>query len=180
VTGGRSGGGRVEAYAQAILEIARAEDRVAPVEDDLFRFARAIDASEPLRVALTDPALPVERRLAVIEELTEGKALQLSVALIGMVVAAGLANEFSAVADRFVELAAAQREHDVAEVRSAIELDDEQVARLASALGRATGKSIEVRVVIDPSVLGGVVARIGDTVIDGTVRHRLEQMKAQL
>jgi len=177
---GRSAGGRSEAYAHAILEIARAEERVAPVEDDLFRFARALDASEPLRVALTDPALPVERRLAVIEQLTEGKALQLSVALIGMVVAAGLANEFSAVADRFVELAAAQREHDVAEVRSAIELTDDQVQRLADALGRATKKSIEVRVVIDPSVLGGVLARIGDTVIDGTVRHRLEQMKAQL
>jgi len=180
VTTGRSGGGRVEVYAQAILEIARTEERVAPVEDDLFRFARALDASEPLRVALTDPAMPVERRLAVIEELTEGKALPLRVALIGMVVAAGLANEFSAVADRFVELAAAQREHDVAEVRSAIELTDDQVQRLAVALGHATKKSIEVRVVIDPSVLGGVVARIGDTVIDGTVRHRLEQMKAQL
>jgi F-type H+-transporting ATPase subunit delta len=180
VNRGDVAGGKVEAYAQAVLEIARVEERVAPVEDDLFRFARALDASEPLRVALTDPALPVERRLAVIEELTEGKALQLSVALIGMVVAAGLANEFSAMADRFVELAAAQREHEVAEVRSAIELDDAQVKRLASALGRATGKSIEVRVIVDPTVLGGVVARIGDTVIDGTVRHRLEQMKAQL
>ena len=172
--------GKVEAYAQAILEIARAEERVAPVEDDLFRFARALDASEPLRVVLTDPALPVERRLAVIEELTEGKALDLSVALIGMVVAAGLANDFSAVADRFVELAAAQREHDVAEVRSAIELDEQQVQRLEAALSRALKKSIEVRVIVDPSVLGGVVARVGDTVIDGTVRHRLEQMKAQL
>jgi F-type H+-transporting ATPase subunit delta len=171
---------KVEAYAQAILEIARAEERVGPVEDDLFRFARAVDASEPLRVALTDPALPVERRLAVIEQLTEGKALPLSTALIGMVVAAGLANEFGAVADRFVELAAAQREHDVAEVRSAIELDDDQVQRLAAALSRATKKSIEVRVVVDPTVLGGVVARIGDTVIDGTIRHRLDQMKAQL
>jgi F-type H+-transporting ATPase subunit delta len=173
-------GGRVEAYAQAILAIARAEERVAPVEDDLFRFARALDASESLRVALTDPAMPVERRLAVIGELTEGKALPLSVALIGMVVAAGLSGEFGAVADRFVELAASQREHDVAEVRTAIDLDDDQIKRLAAALGRATGKAIEVRVVVDPSVLGGVVARIGDTVIDGSVRHRLEQMKAQL
>jgi F-type H+-transporting ATPase subunit delta len=170
----------VEAYARAILEIARVEDRIAPVEDDLFRFARALDASEPLRVALTDPALPVERRLAVIDELTEGKALPLSIALISMVVAAGLASEFGAVADRFVELAAAEREHEVAEVRSAIELDDDQIKRLAAALSRKTKKSIEVRVVVDPSVLGGVMARIGDTIIDGTVRHRLEQMKAQL
>jgi F-type H+-transporting ATPase subunit delta len=171
---------KVDAYARAILAIARAEDRVGPVEDDLFRFARALEGSETLRVALTDPQLPLERRLAVIDDLTAGKALALSSALLGMLIGAGQVNDLSAVVDRFVELAAAEREREVAEVRSAIELDDAQVARLADALGRATGKAVEVKVIIDPSVLGGLVARIGDTVIDGSVRHRLDQMKAQL
>jgi F-type H+-transporting ATPase subunit delta len=171
---------KVDAYARAILAIARAEDRVAPVEDDLFRFARALEGSEALRVALTDPQLPLERRVAVVEQLTAGKALALSSALLGMLIGAGRVNDLSAVVDRFVELAAQAREREVAEVRSAIELDDAQVARLAEALGRATGKAVEVKVIIDPSVLGGLVARIGDTVIDGSVRHRLEQMKAQL
>jgi len=97
-----------------------------------------------------------------------------------MVIGAGQVNDLGAIVDRFVELAAASREREVAEVRSAIELDDAQVARLAEALGRATGKAVEVKVIIDPSVLGGLVARIGDTVIDGSVRHRLDQMKAQL
>lgn len=171
---------KVEAYAQAILEIARAEDRVAPVEDDLFRFARALEGSDPLRIALTDPQLPLERRLAVIDELTAGKALPLSAALLGMLIGAGRVNDLGEIVDRFVELAAASRAREVAEVRSAIELTDDQIARLASALSRATGKSVEVKVVVDPSVLGGLVARVGDTVIDGSVRHRLEQMKAQL
>jgi len=171
---------KVDAYARAILAIARAEDRVAPVEDDLFRFARALEGSDPLRVALTDPQLPLERRVAVVDELTAGKALALSSALLGMVIGAGQVNDLAAIVDRFVELAAASREREVAEVRSAIELDDTQVARLAEALGRATGKAVEVKVIIDPSVLGGLIARIGDTVIDGSVRHRLDQMKAQL
>ena len=171
---------KVESYARAILEIARAEDLIPQVEDDVFRFARALEGSDDLRVALTDPALPVDRRLAVVEQLTAGKILPLSTAIIGMVIAAGQVNDFSAIADRFVELAAGEREHEVAEVRSAIPLDDAQVGRLAAALGRATGKSIEVKVIVDPTVLGGIVAQIGDTVIDGTIRHRLEQMKAQL
>lgn len=171
---------KVDAYARAILAIARAEDRVAPVEDDLFRFARVLEGSDPLRVALTDPQLPLERRVAVVDELTAGKALALSGALLGMVIGAGQVNDLAAIVDRFVELAAASREREVAEVRSAIELDDAQVARLAEALGRATGKAVEVKVIIDPSVLGGLVARIGDTVIDGSVRHRLDQMRAQL
>ena len=61
--------------------------------------------------------------------------------------------------------------------RSAIPLDDAQIDRLAAALGQATGKDVEVKVVVDPTVMGGIVARVGDTVIDGTVRHRLEQLK---
>jgi F-type H+-transporting ATPase subunit delta len=97
-----------------------------------------------------------------------------------MIVAAGQASELPAIVERFVELAASEREHEVAEVRSAIPLDDGQVARLAEALGRATGKTVEVKVIVDPTVLGGLVARVGDTVIDGTVRHRIDEMKEQL
>lgn len=174
------GSRKVEAYARAVHGIARVEDGLAAIEDDLFRFARAVEASDELRTALTDPALPLARRLAIIDDLSAGKALPLSVALISMVVAAGRVNDLSAIVDRFLELSAEDREREVAEVRSAIALDDAQIERLAVALGRATSKNIEVKVVVDPTVLGGLVARIGDTVIDGSVRHRLEQMKTQL
>jgi F-type H+-transporting ATPase subunit delta len=169
--------GKTEAYAQALLEVARAEGRLPEVEDDLFRFARTLESSDDLRLALTDPSLPVERRIAVIEELTGGKALQASTALLSMIVAAGQAAELPVIVDRFVELAAAERKREVAEVRSAIPLDATQTERLAAALGRATGKVVEVKVIVDPTVMGGIVARVGDTVIDGSVRHRLELMK---
>jgi F-type H+-transporting ATPase subunit delta len=171
---------KIDSYAHAILEIARAERQLHGVEDDLFRFARALEGSEQLRLALTDPSLPVARRLAVINDLTGGKALPVSTAILEMLVAAGQAGDLGSIVDRFVELAAAERSHEVAEVRSAIPLDDNQQQRLAAALSRATGKTVEVKVVVDPSVLGGLVARVGDTVIDGTVRHRLDQMKARL
>ena len=62
-------------------------------------------------------------------------------------------------------------------MRSAIPLTDDQKARLAEALGRATGKEIEVKVIVDPSIKGGLVAQVGDTVIDGSVRRRLEQLR---
>ncbi len=169
-----------EAYAQAMLEIARADGNLGGVEDDLFRFARTFEGSDDLRMALTDPQLPVERRIAVIDELMGHKALATSVALVSMVVAAGRAAELPGIVGHFVELAAAERRHEVAEVRSAIPLDDAQIERLAAALGRATGKDIEVKVVLDASVLGGLVARVGDVVIDGSVRHRLEQMKESM
>ena len=68
----------------------------------------------------------------------------------------------------------------MAEVRSATPLDDKQRKALAEALGQATGKNVEVKVLVDPSVIGGVVAKIGDTVIDGSIKRRLEQLRERV
>jgi F-type H+-transporting ATPase subunit delta len=171
---------RVEAYANALLEVARAEGHLADVEDELFRFARTFEASDELRMALSDPLLPAERRMAVVEDILGGKALRTSVALAAFVVGAGRASELPEIVDRFVELSAAERRRAVAEVRSAIPLTAEQIERLRVALNQATDKDVEVKVVIDESVLGGIVATVGDIVIDGSVRHRLDQLKSQL
>jgi F-type H+-transporting ATPase subunit delta len=83
----------------------------------------------------------------------------------------------AAIIDNLVARSAAEAHKAVAEVRSAIPLSQEQQARLAEAIQRTTGKAVEIKVVIDPDVLGGVVATVGDTVIDGSVRSRLEQLK---
>ena len=171
---------RVEAYANALLEVSRAEGYLSEIQDELFRFARAFEASDDLRTALGDAGLPAERRVAVVDDLLGPKALRTSTALAGMLVAAGRSHELPDIIDRFVELAAAEQRRAVAEVRSAIELTPEQTERLRQSLNRATGKDVEVKVVVDPSVLGGIVARVGDVVIDGTVRHRLEQLREQI
>jgi F-type H+-transporting ATPase subunit delta len=171
---------KVDAFATAMLEVARVSGQLSGVEDDLFRFARTFEGSDDLRMALTDPQLPIERRILVIEELMGDKALQTSTALVSMVVATGQSAELPASVGRFVELAASERDREVAEGRSAIPLEDAQIARLAEALGKATGKTVEVKVIVDPTVLGGIVARVGDTVIDGTVRHRIDEMREQL
>lgn len=172
--------GHVDAYARALLRIVQTEGRVADVEDELFRFARVVEGNDDLRMALSDATLPAARRMAIVEELLGAKALSTSTAIASFLVGIGRGRELPAIVHRFVELAAESREHAVAEVRSAIPLDDDQQARLAEALGRATGKQVEVKVVIDESVIGGLVARIGETVIDGTVRHRLEKFKEQI
>jgi F-type H+-transporting ATPase subunit delta len=172
--------GRVEAYAQAFIEVARTETQGTAIEDDLFRFARAQDANDELRTALTDRSLPAERRIAIVEELMGGTAVPASVGLVSMVVGAGRARDLPAIVDRFLELSAEERKHEVAEVRAAVPLDERLRDRLAQALSEATGKEVEVKVIVDPNVLGGVVARIGDTVIDGTVRRRLDQLKERI
>ncbi|MFN8028154.1 MAG: ATP synthase F1 subunit delta [Acidimicrobiia bacterium] len=171
---------RVESYARAFLEIAKAEGHVGEVEDELFRFARSLASSDELRLALTDPQLPAARKVSVIDDLLGRKALVTTEALVLMVVVAGRASDLEAIVDRFVELAVAERDKEVAEVRSAVPLSAEDIAKLEQALGQATKKNVEVKVVVDPEVLGGIVTRMGDLVIDGTVRHRLDQLREQL
>ena len=171
---------RVDAYASAMLIVAQAEGVVERVEDELFKVARTVEASDPLRSTLTDPAIPVERRAGVVDELLGKRAHPLTTAITSFVVGAGRAHDLPAIVDAFVARAAEARAEAVAEVRTAYPLDADQQARLADALGRATGKRVSVKVIIDPTVLGGIVARVGDTVIDGSVRSRLEQLRETL
>src|SRR3954469_20648204 len=171
---------RTDGYARGIFDIAQAEGSLDKVENELFQFSQLFQDNEQLREKLTDQSLPVEKRQAIVEDLLDQKATPLTVNLISFIVGAGRARELPDIADRLVQRAAAARQREVAEVRSAIMLDQEQQRRLTEALEKATGKKIELKVIQDPSVLGGVVARVGDTVIDGTVRRRLDQLRETL
>jgi F-type H+-transporting ATPase subunit delta len=175
-----SGVDRIDGYTTALFEVARAEGTLDEVEDELFRFARTLEGSDELRGVLTDQALPASRRQGVVEDLLGGKASPTTVSLVAFVVGSGRARDLPAIIDRLVTRAAAERNRVVAEVRSAVPLSATQVERLTTALGNATGKQVQVKVVVDPTVLGGILAQVGDTVIDGTIRHRLDQLKSLL
>ena len=171
---------RIEAYAHAIFEIAEAEGFLSDTEEELFRFARAFEGNDELRTKLSDRTVPVAVRQSVIEDLLSHRALESTAAIVSLLIGAGRVSELPAIVDRFIEIAAGNRAHEVAEVRSAVPLDAQQQQRLAAALSQATGKQVEVKVIVDEDVLGGIVARIGDTVIDGTVRRRLSQLKERI
>jgi F-type H+-transporting ATPase subunit delta len=171
---------RIDGYADALFSIAKAEGSLDEVEDELFRFARSLEGSDALRSALTDELVPTEKRQAIVEDILGPKASPTTSQLVGLVVGSGRGRDLPAIVDKLVARAAAEKDKAVAEVRSAVPLTDDQKDRLAAALANATGKQVEVKVVVDPSVLGGLVATVGDTVIDGTVRSRLDQLKSLL
>jgi F-type H+-transporting ATPase subunit delta len=171
---------RTLAYAEALFGVARAEGTLGEVEDELFRFSQTLQGNDELRKALTDAGIPAARRQQIVEDLLGGKASPTTVALVSMVVGTGRARELPNIIKRLVEMSAAEANKEVAEVRSAVPLTDDQRDRLTKALEDATGKQVEVKVVVDPSVLGGIVAQVGDTVIDGSVRRRLDQLKNAL
>lgn len=157
---------------QAVFAEAEAEGTLADVEDELFRFARLVEAEPRLRAALTDPVLPDENKRALLDDLLGERASEPTLVLLrDVTVKPGDPLErIEALADR----AAARRNRVVVEAWTAVELDDDRRRRLAEALSRVTGKQVDLKVVVDPSVVGGVLARVGDEVIDGTVRRKLE------
>jgi F-type H+-transporting ATPase subunit delta len=171
---------RIEVYADALFAVARAEGNLSEVEDELFRFARVLQGSDELRDKLTDPHIPAAVRVQIVEDLLGGKAQPSTIGLVSMVVGNGRARELPSIVDRMVSKSAAAADKEVAEVRTAVPLSPDQIARLAQALGKSTGKQVEVKVIIDPTIKGGVIAQIGDTVIDGSVRRRLEQLRNAL
>jgi len=171
---------RIEGYARGLFEIARAEGTIDEVEDELFRFARSYESSDQLRNALTDEQIPASKRQAIVEDLLGNKVTSTTTQLISMVVGSGRSRDLPAIVDKLVARASSAKNLELAEVRSAVPLTPDQETRLAAALANATGKEVNLKVVIDPAVLGGLVATVGDTVIDGTVRTRIEQLKSRL
>lgn len=171
---------KIDGYAAAVTAVASVEGNLSSVAEELYQFAQAMESNDDLRQTLSDRTLPASRRLGVVESLLDGRAHPTTTNLVSMIVGADRANDLSAVADRVLQRAAAAKGRQVAEVRSAVALDQGQIDRLAEALGRATGSAVDVQVVIDPTVLGGLVAQVGDTVIDGSVKTRLEKLKERV
>lgn len=167
----------IRGYATALFTVAQAEGALDTVEDELFRFARTMEREIKLRDALIDPSLPVEHRQNLVGELLGGKASPHTVNLISFVISAGRARELPQIIDALVEVAAAERAKAIAEVRSAVPLGEAERIKLRDAIAKATGKQVDVKVLVDPSVMGGLLVRVGDVVFDGTVRRRIQMAK---
>jgi F-type H+-transporting ATPase subunit delta len=170
----------IRGYAQALFALAEAEGVLDEVSDELFRFSRTVEQRSELREALTDPKLPADRKRAVLRDLLGERANPHTVNVLEFIVEQGRARELAAITSELIELAAERRKHAVAEVRTAVPLDRERREKLARALSDATGKDVELKVIVDPSIVGGIVARVGDQVIDGSIRRRLELARERL
>lgn len=171
---------RVTGYAAGIFEIARAEDQLDRVQNELLQIARAFRSSDELRDSLSNPQLPADRKSAIVNGLLENRASELTIAFVNFLVGLGRASALPDIVDELAETAAAAVNREVAEIRTAVDLDPATVERLVAALARQTGKRLEPKVIVDPSVIGGIVARVGDTVIDGSVQKRLSGLREAL
>ncbi len=170
---------RTDGYADALLAIALAEGEEAALVDEFHTAANLLAGHAELVEVLRDPRIPTERKQGIIDDLLGSRASAVTVAALGFLVAAGQARHLADIAARLAEKAADSEGEVVAEVRTPMDLEPEQVIRLQEALSRSTNKRVRVRVVIDPSVVGGVVTKVGDTVLDGSIRGRFHELREQ-
>lgn len=171
---------RTSRYAEAIVAVATAENGLEAVEDELLTVARAVESNEELRQRITDQHLPVGNRLAFLESSVLTAAHPATRSVLALIIAADRAGELGAIATEVALRASASRDSEFAEVFVAVPLDDTRKAALKAALERATGRTLDVRFIVDDSLVGGVRARIGDTVIDGSLLRRLTDLRGRV
>jgi len=150
------------------------------VEDELFRLERILDANGEAVGLLDEQTVDVARRTQLLDSLVAGKVSPITLALLHHAVASQRKRSVILAIDDLLEKAAARQNRSVARVVSATPLSDVQEQRLAAALTEMYGRAISVRSALDPDVRGGLVVRVGDEVIDGSIATRFAAARAAL
>ena len=171
----------LETLARRVVFLLAEQDGVLEnVEDELFRFSRILSAQPQLRDLLDDQNRPADSRVELLDSLIGGKVTPVTRQLLGQTVREPRTRSLELVVGKLAELAAAMRSRSVALVTAADPLTDEQESRLAQTLSGIFGRAVSVQVELNPDVLGGLVIRVGDEVIDGSVAARLAKARQQL
>ena len=165
---------------EVLLDSAHHAGRLDNVEDELFRFGRILRAQDELRGLLDEQAVPADRRVALMNEVLAGKVDPVTVGLLDQAVRSGRKRTMELAIDDLLERTASLRNQSIADVTSAIVLSDEQEQRLGATLSQLYGRTITVRTQVDRSVQGGLIIRIGNEIIDGSVAHRLAVVRSEL
>lgn len=174
----------VDAIEQlAVLAVVAEADRAGQLddlEDDLFRFSRVVGSNAELRAALSNAFAPEDLKRELVSSLLAGKVTPQTMELVTQAALHPRGRSLDASLEGYARLAAEQRERLVAEVRVATELSAAQRSRLTAALARTYGHEVHLNMVLDPSVVGGMIIRIGGEQIDGSVASRLAEIRRRL
>ena len=165
---------------QARFLVAEADGSLDDVEDELFRFSRIVAHDPELRAVLTDRALDADRKRELLDALLTDKVRPATLSIVLQLVLSPRGRTLEDGLEEYAGLAADIRSRSVATVTSAVALDDATQERLASALTRSLGRPVQVQVEVDPKVLGGLLVRVGDEIIDGSTLHRLREARRAL
>jgi F-type H+-transporting ATPase subunit delta len=158
---------------EALFAAAERDRQLDRVVDELFRFERLLDTESELTTLLDEAVVEPARRVALLDDVLGDKVHVITKALLEHAIRSQRKRTITLAIDDLLEEAAARQAQSLARVISAVPLTAEQTSRLAAAMSELYAKPITVRTAVVPAVLGGLVIRIGDEVIDGSVASRL-------
>jgi F-type H+-transporting ATPase subunit delta len=171
----------IEMFGQlALLAVAQKQGVIEDVEDELFRVGRLVDREPQLRILLADPTAPAQRRVELLRSVLSGKVHPVTERQLVRAVHAPQGRGLDRAAEELAELAAASRARSVAKVSTPVGLTDDQQRRLTEALSRFYGRPIGLQVELRPELVGGLVVRVGDEVIDGSLAGRMLAARQRL
>jgi F-type H+-transporting ATPase subunit delta len=165
---------------QALTIAAERAGQLDDLEDELFRFGRVVAGQHELRLALSDPNLPGERKRGLLGALLDGKATPVAERLITEAVLHPRGRSLEGTLDAYGKLAAERKQRLIAVVRVASPLTEQRQERLAAALAAIYGHEVYLNIVLDPQVTGGMSVQVGDEFIDASVASRLESLRRRL
>ena len=167
-------------YARALFEMAQAEGVVSRVEEELFRLSELLKGYPELLQFLKYPNIIPEGKRRALSDLFQGRVHPLVLTTLTSLSDQDRGGRVLHVIEEFSSIAATARQKVTGEVTTAITLDGDTLSRLVTALNRATGKNVQLFQKVDPAILGGAIIKVGEQIIDGSLRRKLDQIQAKL
>ena len=166
-------------YAEAMFQIALKQDTVDRTLEDIKGITQVF-TNRKLAYLLREPKVTAQRKEKALREALTTIVLPTSLNLALLVVQRELVDSMSTIAKEFETLVLNYRNQAIAEVTTAAPMDQKQSNLVRKALEKSTGKTIIMGTRVDSSILGGVIARVGDQLIDSSVRYRLQALQREL
>jgi F-type H+-transporting ATPase subunit delta len=168
-----------EVYARSLFEVATEQDKVETIREQLAQFADALAGNRDLAIFFFSPYFSVQEKKAGLTRAVEGAEpifenfLEALIERHRMPTIYRIRTQFDVLYDK-------SNQKLPVTVTTAVPLDDELVASLGRRIGEQTGNEIEVATKVDPEILGGIVLRVGNFVMDASIRTRLEQLRREV
>jgi F-type H+-transporting ATPase subunit delta len=166
-------------YARALFQAARDKDRIDTVREQLGQFADALLETSELRVFFYSPYFtPVEQQQGL--EAAFSGADELISNFLALLIEGRRMPVLPAIRERFEELWEQEHRLIPVEVTSAIELDEKTVSEIGKRIGDQTGREVKLTSKVDPEIIGGIVLRVGNSILDASIRNRLEPLRKEV
>ena len=168
-------------YAKALFALGKEEQNLQALRGEVSRLAELLATHSDFREVLLTPLHPADERKSVLEQVAERAELShLLKNFSAYLIDRRRLIDFPEIAEEFGRLADEDEGLLTAKVRSASPLDEEREQRLQRALSERTGRRVRLDIELDPTLIGGAIAQVGDLVIDGSLRTQLGQLRATL